>query len=330
MTSEYNPDFTVKRFLLFIFIISAALSPALAQKKNKKTIQHDSTAYYMRDENSMANNEQDARFLRLIIKKDSVRFEIQDYWMDGKLRLVATSLSNAMLFEPDAHGAYIAYYPNGNKRFTRQYDHGKIVGNADEYYPNGVLKYSVIKNTDYIYLQKYQDSTGKVLADNGNGFWRKYDDPLQGQVLEGDITNGRENGRWKLSIGDSSYFIGYDHGKIVSGEADLRHGPETFKNVEVQPAFPGDVINFTKFLASNVKYPAEARNRNVTGKVTLSFTVEKDGSLSNIRVTDSPDDSLSQEALRVIRLSPKWKPGIQNENPVRVKYTIPVTFGLAR
>ena len=101
-----------------------------------------------------------------------------------------------------------------------------------------------------------------------------------------------------------------------------------FTVVEHAPNYPGGVDIFYKFLQQNIKYPAEARNKKIEGKVFVSFIVEKDGSLSTFKVLRDPGAGCGVEALRVMKLSPKWNPGIQNGHKVRVQYTLPISFTL--
>ncbi|MBV8389555.1 MAG: energy transducer TonB [Mucilaginibacter sp.] len=101
-----------------------------------------------------------------------------------------------------------------------------------------------------------------------------------------------------------------------------------FTEVEQAPEFQGGIDKFYKFLGQNIKYPAVAKEKKVEGKVFVSFIVEKDGSLSNIKVLKEPGSGCGNEALRVMKLSPKWKPGVQNGHKVRVQYTLPITFAL--
>ena len=101
-----------------------------------------------------------------------------------------------------------------------------------------------------------------------------------------------------------------------------------FTEVEQAPEFQGGIDKFYKFLGQNIKYPAVAKEKKVEGKVLVSFIVEKDGSLSNIKVLKEPGSGCGNEALRVMKLSPKWKPGVQNGHKVRVQYTLPITFAL--
>ena len=102
-----------------------------------------------------------------------------------------------------------------------------------------------------------------------------------------------------------------------------------FNVVEQMPEFPGGAPEMMKFLATNVKYPEEAYSKGIQGRVILTFIVEKDGSISNVKVAKSVNEAIDAEAVRVVELMPKWKPGKQNGKEVRVKYTIPVTFRMS-
>jgi TonB family protein len=102
-----------------------------------------------------------------------------------------------------------------------------------------------------------------------------------------------------------------------------------FDIVEQMPEFPdGGMSAMMKFLSRNVKYPVNAQKNKVQGRVTLTFIVEKDGSITHETITQSVNPELDNEALRVVRLMPKWKPGMQRGKAVRVKYTVPIAFRL--
>lgn len=104
-----------------------------------------------------------------------------------------------------------------------------------------------------------------------------------------------------------------------------------FVVVEQMPEFPGGQAALSRFLSENVKYPTIAKENNIQGRVLCQFVVEKDGTITDVTVVKSGGDaSLDKEAVRVLRMMPKWKPGIQRGKPVRVKYTVPVNFRLQR
>ena len=98
--------------------------------------------------------------------------------------------------------------------------------------------------------------------------------------------------------------------------------------VEQMPSFPGGISGLRTYLNQNIRYPAEAQENCVQGRVVVSFVVEKDGHISDVTVLRSVDPSLDKEAVRVIRNMPRWTPGKQGGEPVRVRYNVPVSFRL--
>ena len=97
-----------------------------------------------------------------------------------------------------------------------------------------------------------------------------------------------------------------------------------FEVVEQQPQFPGGSVN--GWLADHIKYPVVAAENGISGRVVVQFVVERDGSVSQVRVVRGVDPSLDKEAQRVISSMPKWIPGKQNGQAVRSRFTVPVTF----
>lgn len=103
---------------------------------------------------------------------------------------------------------------------------------------------------------------------------------------------------------------------------------EIFTVVEDMPAFPGGESALLGFISKSVKYPVIAQENGIQGRVIVSFVIERDGSVADAVVVRGVDPSLDKEALRVVKSMPKWTPGKQRGKPVRVKYTLPVTFRL--
>lgn len=97
---------------------------------------------------------------------------------------------------------------------------------------------------------------------------------------------------------------------------------------EEKPEFPGGDAALLKFLNQSIKYPTVASENGIFGKVTVSFVVNKDGSVSDAKVLRSVDPALDKEALRVVYSLPKWKPGKQGGKPVRVSFSVPINFVL--
>jgi len=112
-----------------------------------------------------------------------------------------------------------------------------------------------------------------------------------------------------------------------TGDTILSKGP--YMKVEKAPEFPGGIERLYRYLGKNLRYPAAAKENNTQGKVFVTFVVEKDGSLTDIRILKSLSPETDAEAIRLMQACPKWSPGIQNGRPVRVQYSMPVSFSLA-
>ena len=112
-------------------------------------------------------------------------------------------------------------------------------------------------------------------------------------------------------------------------EEDVEDDPIPFVSVEQKPTFNGgDANGFAKWVNSKLVYPEVAKDNGIEGRVTLQFTIGKDGCLMDVKVLSSPDESLAQEAVRVVSSSPKWEPGRQRDRTVKVSYTFPVVYRL--
>jgi protein TonB len=111
-------------------------------------------------------------------------------------------------------------------------------------------------------------------------------------------------------------------------EIDEEDDEEFFMVVENMPEFPGGDLGLMKYIQKNVKYPAIAKEYNITGKVYVSFIVDRSGSVTNVKIVRGVDKNLDAEAMRVVKSLPKYKPGKQRGKAVRVMFTIPINFTL--
>ena len=114
--------------------------------------------------------------------------------------------------------------------------------------------------------------------------------------------------------------------KTVVSQKDQKEEP--FDVVEDMPAFPGGMEAMIQFISSNIQYPADAQKQKVDGRVLVNFVVEKDGSITEVKVVKPTFPSLDAEAVRVVKAMPKWKPGYQKGQAVRVQFTMPINFSL--
>ena len=178
--------------------------------------------------------------------------------------------------------------------------------------------------------------------------------PIVGAVVliegtkKGTVTDREGKFQLEVSMGDriTASYVGYESKTIgvsktfseskksneyilgLYKETEVEDSEKVYDVVEEMPAFPGPPYALYEFLTRSIQYPKEARDKNIQGRVIVTFVVEKDGSISDARVVKSVDPLLDTEALRVVNSMHSWTPGKQNGEPVRVKYTVPVSFKL--
>jgi TonB family protein len=299
--------------------------------------QRDTSVFYMKDESTVANKGE-AKFMRVIISPDAnVNKDLSyiiDYYLNVKIKMIATSYTKSVLFQDKVDGLYLEYFPNGNKKCEKYFKKGTSVGREQHFYSDGKLLSSVNYDINPLgYIETCNDSTGRALIEHGNGKYTLYDQTLNTITAEGNVLNGLKTGIWTESLATGENYIAvYEKGvKISAGKTlatQVNIKPGSF-NVEVAPEFPGGIEHFYAFLAKTIHYPYLDSKNNVQGRVIVAFMIEKDGTLSNVEALRGPDISLQSEAVRAIKLSPPWNPGTQNGIPVRVQYTVPVMFALA-
>lgn len=136
-------------------------------------------------------------------------------------------------------------------------------------------------------------------------------------LVEGRLTN--------LEVGWLEFYKGLADAVIL----EKKESEDVPASSETMPSFNGgDTREFSKWVNSQLKYPKTAKENGIQGRVTLSFTVGKDGSVTNVKVLKGVEPTIDEEAVRVVSMSPKWTPGTLNGQPVAVTYTFPVNFGL--
>jgi len=154
------------------------------------------------------------------------------------------------------------------------------------------------------------------------------DIPTQEQLNEAVISTTSSNGEESLNLNPIDI---QETGPAITGNpASTAENIEihTLDGIENYPVFPGGHSAFIKFLSRNLKYPGSAVEKGIEGKVLISFIIEKNGRLSNIKILRGIGYGCDEEAIRVLEKSPEWRPGIQNKQKVRVAYTLPINFSL--
>jgi TonB family protein len=302
----------------------------------------DTTAFYIN------------QFGKFVIKKDSSGFVIklilpkkgdnedlpilQQFYHNGKIhftvffsKMDTKSLNNGYYTYPVFQGQYISFYPNGKKNTISNYEKGIAVGSEIKYFPNGKL-YNVktIKQDKTILYSECHDQDGTILTENGIGHWKEYmTDSFGDDYIEGEVKDSLQQGTWHKKRNGANYdFSTYKDGNMLSGYQVDSEGNKTYYKCDVIPDFNGGIEVFFNFLAKNIRYPSVARENNTQGRIIISFIVDIDGTLTNIKVVRGIGDGCDEEALRVIKLSSPWKPGVVDGKPVRVTYSVPISFSI--
>ena len=133
---------------------------------------------------------------------------------------------------------------------------------------------------------------------------------------------------WKLLATLSVLAILFTVNTTATAQNKKAANDKVFEKAEIMPEFPGGEQAMMDFVAKNVTYPKEAMEKEISGRVFVSFIVEKDGSVNEVNVKKGIGGGCDEEALRVVKAMPKWKPGKQDGKPVRVHFLLPITFKL--
>lgn len=314
-------------FVLFLFMAHTCL----AQRQNVYFLKNNGTYVSLRDS---------ADYIRVVREPDSASnlYNVFEFYLNGTKKMMGKS---SKIDPPKLEGSCIRYYKNGHKEELASYKGGVEVGSEYDFFPNGKpYRVKVYPENGTIYynlsdnfqITANYDSLGNVLVDNGEGYYKGYSNDFTYINEEGPIKAGRRNGAWKGDFKNTktTFTENYQDGALITGTATFWDGTTSAytKSRQEVPQFRGGVAGFGRFLSNNIVYPDYARSHNIQGIVLLSFVVEKDGKLTDIKVMESVNPVLDDEAVRVLKDSPRWTPGTMFGKPVRVFYSVPVNFAL--
>lgn len=326
----------LKPFLIFFLALTVQRASGQSRKAITK-IKRDTVLYYLKNPAKLVSDKDSADYAMFILPNDPADpkslYPVFEYYMNGKRKL--TGATHSQFYHLALEGQCMTFFSDGHRKGVVNYKHGRPVGQEIEYYPNGqvyAVKEYIINSpkslNSRLSLVECRDSTGKILAENGNGHWLKFDAAFKNSYEEGPVNNGAEDGTWTIILDDKKLQFVYAKGAIVT-PIDYNFTGKVFDASDVEPGFKGGIDAFYQILIRTLHYPKEDRENNVQGKVVVSFVVEVDGSLSNIKVDSAPSKTLALESLRNIQQSPPWIPGTIGGKPVRTRYTIPINFTLS-
>jgi len=260
-------------------------------------------------------------------------------------------------------GPSYAYFKDGKMMRIINYVNGERHGNTKTYFPTGDLfmemefkegnKHNLLSLTDFngdsVYGGTMEDGNGLLVSyylpeDTGSALVRAARENYKNGELDGEVRYYHRNGKLKSSgyyKADSQVGI-WDHFKetgildrtdtITEGKgstATWNHGSSGKEvTIELMPTFPGGDTGLLNFLAKNIRYPRSAKQNGVAGTVYVSFVVNSFGAVEEIKILRGIGGGCDEEVIRLMRIMPRWNPGIQKGFPVKIQYNLPVKFVL--
>ena len=290
-------------------------------------------------------------------------FNIEDFETDS----ASSYYFEMRVLSDDSNPPLISYYTATNKiRFKEGFKDEQNEKLRTYYYPNGVIKaegvFSVAgpkglvhtfydngqRQAELVYesskdqennepiqgIINYWDSVGNQIIDNGQGNCQCNLSPFTDQVLieTGLVVHGMKSGEWEGQglAGDDSFTFkeSYENGKLIHGTQYRAGKIYTYDHLKNTGMPYGGMKAFYANIAENLRYPMAARKRNIQGIVYVDFVVDEAGYLQDVKVAKGIDKVCDEEAVRSVRMSPKWSPGFVRGRPVKKKMILPIIFKL--
>ncbi|WP_409417340.1 energy transducer TonB [Flavobacterium sp. PS2] len=275
-------------------------------------------------------SEENHKYVRLIEEyySDKKAYIFKDFYKSKAIKMISTS-SDRDIIRKDGQSVY--YYENGNRETSVSYSDGKKTGKEYNWYNNGNLKSEIeyFENKEKIVefkINNYWNLQKEQKVSEGNGDYEDIDD--NGNEESGKVKNGFPDGTWKGKSKKSKYtFVeNYENGKLISGvSTDSLNIEHPYTIIFQAPAPKKGINSFYSYVAKAMYIPNEARNK-VSGKIYLSFIVDKEGKLVEPRILKGIGYGLDENAISVIKHAKNWNPGTKRGIPIRVLYTLPITI----
>lgn len=308
----------MKSILLSALFLMMSLS-SFAQNENDKKVFLDSL---WRETTS------EYKYIRIIKNYNFVQdeYQFEDYYKSGNLQMRGMSLAKETLIK---NGGFTFFYENGNLQQIINYKDGFPLGNVTAFYENGKKKFDgeYLKNekdskiAGPLKIENYWNSNNQQTVIKGNGFFK---DETADESSEGNLKNGLKTGVWKGNSATYKFtFIeNYENGNLISGESTDEKGEKyKYDTIFVQPEPTKGFADFYKFVGNNFKIPED---EEMNARLLIEFTVNKDASVSNVKVVKSINPDLDKEGIRIVRLYKDWGVGKFRGIIIRTSYTIPI------
>lgn len=269
------------------------------------------------------------KYIRIVegYYQDNKTYVFKDYYKSKTLKMVGTSTDKDFL---KREGQFVYYYENGKKKAAVNYINTKKDGKEFNWYDTGLLKseleYFKNKKGEVVFkVNNYWNKQNEQKVVSGNGDCEVEDENYTGI---GKIKDGFPDGIWKGKNFKHNFTFteSYKNGELVSGiSIDSLNIEHPYKVVHEQPSYKNGTEGFYRYIAREMFIPIEARNK-VFGKIYLTFIVDKEGNLTQPKILKGIGYGIDESAIKVIKDSKKWNPGLERGIPVSVIYSLPITI----
>ena len=227
-----------------------------------------------------------------------------------------------------------------------------VLGQDTTYYYNSAWrKDKPLEPAFYKIVQRDNVDTNKALVTtyfaSGKISKEEYYSNYKDNILDGKMKRWYENGqiRWEIDFKNGKYdgklltywengnpkrIDYYENNKLTNGKCFNTNGKKTvYYDYEKEPEFPGGKGKLMQYVKNETKYPKEAQEKSIEGRVLVGFAINKDGTISDIKIKESSgNDKLDEEAIRVVKKMPNWKSGMEDGEPVKIWFVLPIEFRL--
>lgn len=313
------------KYLLTLIFIIPFFSDAQAQSAT------DTAMYYVKNDGSFVENKDEADYVLFIMPETQSGkqklYPVLAFYPDGKRKMIATSgfKSKKLSFE----GTQLMFFPNGKRSAVTMYEKGEPVGEQITYYPNGKLYTRKNFQKKKILLIECRDSTGVVLAENGNGKWVDFDNIFRNITAQGPVIDGLMDGDWYETYRVITYKKGVSNNPwsftMIGGRNTLSK-EDNYMSLDTNSIYKNKLDTMEKFIATNINYPILIKENALDRQMYVGFFVGTDGSMTSFSTFFSPSKAMADELIRVTKLSAPWRSTNTSQTLTRTPVILPVYF----
>ena len=317
----FNYQVMIKNIFKAVFIFLPLLSFAQTSKIVSKM-------FYL-DSQGQTSTEEDYNYYRIVRDYGTEKelYVINDYYKSGVLRMTGTSTDKDIL---KREGLFIFFDENGIKNLMTTYKQGFVEGKEFSWYEDGNKKqeaeyiYQPIERKNLYKINQFWDKNKNHRVIDGNGLYTLEEKDNQ---LFGKIVNGLRDSVWTGKKNNIKFTEIYKSGQFQSGTSiDSTDTKYNYTEFQTRPIPAKGMSHFTNYLASNIKRTDNSNLINLSGRIVLEFTIEKDGRITNIKVIKGIGYGMNEEVVKVLSKYPKWIPAKSMGIPYKVQHTIPIVL----